>query len=687
VFDLIRVNLLRSALPVTACLLAALYVMIFPLQDYDTFWHLAYGRAMVETGSFINHEIFSYTAQGKYLGSHSQLAQVFLYLLWAAGGAKALLAFKLAAASLVFLLVVNTSRLFGVGTTAGGAMALAVLVMGMNRVVERPELFSILFQALLLWILFRSRKFDYPHRWLWCVPLILVLWDYLHGALYGLVVLCAFAGTEVCRQLVLPKLGFSRFADETPFPAVKRLIGWCLVSLAAMLLHPNGLLNYAHFWRVASAGAEYRMFGEFMPPHFAQFYPYWLFLVCALALILLGIRQVDLTALAVMVPFLYLSLTYNRAVLAFGLAAVPAVAQALAQVSHRLQNLRFRKILTALLVMVMLGGVLAYKKYYVIESHRFGLGVNDQVFPVGSVRFAVANNLSGNMYNMDAFGGYLSFMVSPQRKIFNYNQPGVFTALFDYLHKPETRSQWQINYAFVGTPEEINMFEHDGFIPVYWEPGGAVFVRNSAANADIINKYRVVYFRALLSEKELLAFGKDPRSADKFMREVSAYLAHRQDPRIVKVFAQLLRESPAVRDDRQRSELLAPVMKYNVDSVDLLAIQGEISYRTGDSARAETLFRQVLDCAPTNVPARIGLGYLLYDRKNFAEAQEHFSIVTREHPESADAHYAFGLASFRLCQRQQAREGFEKFLELAPASPYAGKAKAFLVNLETGCGS
>lgn len=45
---------------------------------------------MVEQGGFINHEIFSYTAQRAYLGSHSQLAQVLLYLVWVLGGVNGL---------------------------------------------------------------------------------------------------------------------------------------------------------------------------------------------------------------------------------------------------------------------------------------------------------------------------------------------------------------------------------------------------------------------------------------------------------------------------------------------------------------------------------------------------------------------------------------------------------------------
>lgn len=673
-----------SILAMGGCLALALYVLTFPLQDYDTFWHLAYGRAMVETRTYIDYEIFSYTAAGKFVPGQSQLAQVLLYLLWAAGGAGLLLGFKLVVAAVAFFLMVRMARLTGADTVTGAFLALAVLVAGMGRVVERPEIFTILLQTLLLWLLFQARSVGYPHRWLWPVPPLMLCWDYLHGGLFGLIILLAFVGAEVCRELALPKVGIDRFVQKTlPPNAIRRLLGWFAATLLVMLAHPNGLLAYKHIWRVRSDPA-FRMFAEFMPPFHAQFTPYWLLLAAALIVILLCIRRIDPTALAVMLPFLVMSLNYNRAVLAFGIAAVPATAQALACVGERLRSVRWSRPVAALCATTLFGAVLAYKQFGVIETHRFGTGVSDLVFPVGSVRFVMENDLPGNMYNMDAFGGYLAFMAGPERKIFNYNQPGVFSALFDYLHKPETRAQWEINYAFVGRAEEVNMFRADGFVPVYREPGSAVYLRDNAANAGLISKFQVRYFNPLLSAQELAVYGKDPRTAETLLREISVYLAYRHDPRIAGIFAQLLR-GPAVKDDRKKSEWLAPVLRYNADTEELLAVQGEIYYRRGEPGRAEELFRQVIARAPSNVPARIGLGYLLYDRKQFADAQSRFAAVTAEFPAVAEAHYGLGLASFRLCQRQQARKAFETFLALAPESPYAGKAKAFLANLDADC--
>lgn len=674
-----------STLLLMACLALLSYVLTFPLQDYDTFWHLAYGRAMVASQTIINHEIFSYTAYGKDLESHSQFAQVILYALWVAGGAHALLAFKLAIAGAAFLLVVKTSRLFGADLAEGAVLALAVFVMGMSRIVERPELFSIILQALLIWLLFRARKVDYPHLWLWSIPPIMVVWDYLHGAMYGLIVLSTFVGAEVFRQIVLPKFGISRFALETTSrAAVNRLLGWSLATIVFMSAHPNGLLNYLNTMRVLPAESKFRMYGEFTPPDFVQFYPYWLFLACVVILVLLCVRQIDLTALVMILPFLYLSLNFNRAVLAFGIAAVPATAQALHHACIRIRSYRFGTSMLAVLLFLLLVTVIVYKRFYVIDSFRFGTGISSRVFPVGAARFIKAHNLNGNMYNMDGFGGYLAFFLGPERKIFHYNQPVVFTALYDFVHKPASRQQWHINYAIAGKPEELGMFENNGYKPVYWEPTSVLYLKETTENGPVLDRFAVEYFRPLLPDRDLLALGKHPKSAHKVLQETSTYLAYRQDARIADLFAKMLREAEFLHES-QKLGLLADTLQHNEQSAALLALAGELSFKVGDMDGARSYFVKVLELDPGNFAAGIGLGYVLYEQGQFASAVRRFDLLVGNHPQAADAHYALGLAAMRLCDRETAGRGFEAYLKLAPDTKYSSRVKGYLENPDAFC--
>lgn len=576
------------------CVIAALYALIFPLQDPDTFWHLAYGRAMVTEGRFINHEIFSYTAAGQYLGSHSQLAQVLLYLLWLGGGANALLGFKLLIGLATFLLVMRTAQLFAVGRITAAMLALLVILAGMSRFVERPELFSILLQAFLLLLLFGYGRGAYGVRALWILPVMLVVWDYLHGALFGLVILLTFTLGETLKTCLAPKIRFFAgwSARALTMERLKPLWLWSGMTLVAMSLHPNGLFNYTHFLRVSSKAAEYAMYGEFMPTEFIpQFFWFWICMVIVLALGALCLRRLDLTALMIILPFLYLGLKYNRATLAFALAAVPLLAHSLAMVDARLKAVRWWWGGALALPVVVLLAVPYYKEVYGPDIFRLGNGLNENAFPVGSTRFIADVGLNGNMFNTDGAGGYLAFFLAPQRKIFNYNQPGVFTALTEYVHKPASRSRWDIRYALVDDAKGYTMFLREGFVPVYWEPNAMVLLKPMPEQAALLEKYKIRYFEPLKSTEQLVELSKKSWVAPRLCEEISIYLTYRRDERLAELLGKLLRPAnPDVQVElAQRRSWLESALRENQGNLSLVQTLGDVAYQQDDLARRRLL--------------------------------------------------------------------------------------------------
>jgi len=665
------------------CLVAVLFALTFPLQDPDTFWHLAYGRAMVAQGAFINTEIFSYTANGAFLGSHSQLAQILLYLIWLAGGVNALLGFKVLIGAATFFLVNRTARLFGPGAVAADLLALLVLLAGMSRFVERPELFSILLFATLLLLLFGFAKGAFSSRVLWALPPVLVLWDYLHGALYGLVVLLLFVAGESLKALVVKR--YPAFCWGQPLPAgrLKALWTWCGVTLVAMAAHPNGLLNYAGIFRVSSNTAEYAMYGEFMPTQFiAQFFWFWVVAGIAVALCGLCCRRLDLTALLVALPFLYLGLKFNRATLFFAMASVPLIAHCAAVVGARLATTgRWRRV-ALLLPVLVLAAVPYYKQVWGPDFLRFGHGCNPIAFPVGSARFVKDVDLKGNMFNSDGVGGYLAFVLGPQRKIFNYNQPGVFTALTDYMHRPETRQRWNIAYAIIADAKEYTMFIRDGFVPVYREPNAMVLLKVTPEHAALLERFKIRFFDPLKTPAELERMSQNPYVAARLGQELSVYLTYRHDPDLATLLARLLNpDNPAlsVALDQRRAWLEA-ALKGNGEESSLLLGLGLVAYRQGDLAGAGSCFDAVLKSNPADISALMNRGYVYYDSGAYPQAAATFAQVVAEVEGLADAHYAWGLAALRSGDKAVAQREFERFLQLAPDSPRAAKVRQLLMN-------
>ena len=76
--------------------LIAAFLAIYPLANFDIFWHLANGRVMLEEGRIVNEEVFSYTARGVAFNNHEWLAQVIFQLIYDLGGGNALIFFKAA---------------------------------------------------------------------------------------------------------------------------------------------------------------------------------------------------------------------------------------------------------------------------------------------------------------------------------------------------------------------------------------------------------------------------------------------------------------------------------------------------------------------------------------------------------------------------------------------------------------
>lgn len=578
--------------------LVVILLATFPIQDYDTFWHLAYGRAMVESGQFINHEIFSYTAAGQPLGSHSQLAQVLYWLAWAAAGANGVILLKLAVLLAVAGLLLRLARVAGADLPWAAFCAAFTLFVAHSRLSARPQVFSYLCLVLLVLLLQGYRQRGWPIRSLWALPLLMIVWDYLHGTVYGLVYGGAFLAGETLGYLLARRGQLASLPPALDRVRLRPL--WILAgaTLLAMLLHPNGLLDYSGFWRVLGNSETFKMYGEWASPTWADFPAFWIYFGLLALLVLFNLKRLALSDWLVLIPFTYLVLNYNRAVMAFMIVSLPvfvACARRLAERLPPLRNLapRWSTLACVLAFAVITGFTVEEACFRPGHYFAFGTGVNENIFPVGSVRFVAENGLSGNLYNMDGFGGYLAFSLAPERKIFHYNLPVVFDALPNFVHKPETRAQWEINYAIIGRKDELDMFKRDGFVPVYWEPTAMVLARPSGQNRSLLEQHRLNFFKPLLPPAQLRSMAAQPAIAPRLFTEWADYLAYRGDPELADLLGELLLESRLAVPPAVMAKRLTLALRHNPASLTLAAAQGVYLYRTGDVTGAKSRFETV----------------------------------------------------------------------------------------------
>src|SRR5579862_6491630 len=204
------------------------------VADPDTWQHLASGRFIVEHRRFPFPDPFSFTTamvKPAYAGEeatrefnikHELVAQILLYLSYAAGGFAGLILFRCAllavCCALVGLAAWHRTHAFY------GALVAAVLT-GMVAVhfrADRPYLFTFVYLAATIAIL--------EYRRFWILPPLFLLWANTHGGfVMGWVVLGAYCAESL----------FLRWRGKTPADW-RRLCMIAAISILVCGLNPTG---------------------------------------------------------------------------------------------------------------------------------------------------------------------------------------------------------------------------------------------------------------------------------------------------------------------------------------------------------------------------------------------------------------------------------------------------------------
>ncbi len=555
----------RDHLALLGAWLCALVIVLYPIFDYDLYWHLANGREMVQNGRIISEDVFSFTHFGEKFENHEWLSQIIWYLIWHNLGLYGLLGFKLLVTSLVVLLLYRTIRIAGGQPGLAAVLCVFAVLAGLYRYIERPELFSLLNTTLVSFILFGFRAGHLSRRLLWLVPLILVVWDWLHGSVYGLALFALFVAGENAKHF-FPVLRHGQTLAREHLAYLNRCFA---VAILAMLANPFGLRSYGIFIEFMSkkdvVDTASRIM-EFMPINWAEFKPYILLFAWAVLLSLRHIRRLDITQLLVLLVFGCGALRYSRVTGVAAIVLAPVIAS-LTMTGVRNAKGKLETNLHAVTVVLAAAFIAGYgyiAKFRDVSPQSFGYHVDEGYLPVGSVRFVKAAGLTGNLYNTGHFGGYLSFYLAPERKIFQYNLPKVFGDTYRFASHPEELAQWNINYAIVANPDELaTLFPARDWARIYRDPGGILVVRRTPQNQELISQYEIRHFHPMMPDDGLRARAGNPDVVPRLAFEMGAYLAYRKDKRIAGLWEEILAAQPNLRNQPDIQRLLQQAQEYN----------------------------------------------------------------------------------------------------------------------------
>jgi tetratricopeptide (TPR) repeat protein len=519
-------------------------------------------------------------------------------------------------------------------------------------------------------------------KYLFIIPPVLVVWDFLHGALFGWALFGAFVAAETLR-FALPLLRRQAAPEDTR--AIIWLWAAMLVSLAASLISPWGIRSYELFRMVFAKSQVYNLTSEFLPTPFGvnMFLPFWA-IMCVTALAMLaGFRQVRLSHVFVLVPLAYAAVRFNRATALFPVVCVPVLAYYLVRLRHVFPALipnRAGMAATALLAAGLM--IFTVQAKFLLPGYPLKLdtGLHEQSYPVGPAAFIKDVPLSGNMFNMGNTGGYLAYQLYPEHKIFLYNFPILFDEVFSKINDRGILDEYDISFAVSGNDYMLGlMFKGEQWIPLYWDKNHVLLVRDTPANRPVIGQYGLDLYKPGVKKGELKQYESTPYMLPELSREVARMLRFKGDNDRAAYLSNLLLRPDNPIGPPEAIALIDTAISTTPKSAALFYAKGMTLYlKLRDPAGARAALERATELSPRMEPAHINLGFALIDLGEHAEAAAHFGKAVSINAENPKAHYGLALASDLIKDYPAAARHWEQFLILDPDSRFASRAKARL---------
>jgi hypothetical protein len=414
-----------------------------PMMGADLWWHLAAGRHIVETGNVLGlTDPWSYTFEGKPWLHHEWLADV-LYHGWASlFGLDSLAYWKWGVIVATYLLLMRALRRITQSPAAGFVAAVTALACGAAFLDVRPHLYSLCGFAIVLNLTLTRER---PS---WALPAVFLVWANIHGGF--------FFGLMALGLASLPSV-FRGGMDGLRRAAL--IFGACVLASAAT---PNGFEAFYYPIKYAfDETSPFRGLGEWHPPFEpggirSDAYPYVIAVFAGSALAVLARRhlrndlRISVAGLGLGLLTLAMSLRSRRFIPLFGMAEAlvlaPVVAELVTVARRRAATLplpRVRPYLAPALAIAL--GVFWLWPYPKSGKVAFHYLTSEGSFPVEIMNFVEVNRISGKVFAVYNWGGYLHLRTDGRLKVFI---DGRADTIFDaktynqYLHVLAGRRGW-----------------------------------------------------------------------------------------------------------------------------------------------------------------------------------------------------------------------------------------------------
>lgn len=506
-----------TLLALVAVAFSAAVIKPIVLTASDMGRHLTNGRLFLDSGMIATTNLYSYTHPDFPFLNHHWGSGVLFELARRFRGFVGVSLFGMGVVLLTAVLYLRTAWKNGSLWVTATAAFVALPVFA-SRAEVRPELFSYLLSAIFLWILFGVRGKTMSHRALWALPPLMLLWVNLHIYFFlGVGWMGAFVVDALFRAWRDP-------SNRSEHLLLARDLVLALVAACALTpLNPNGWRGAVYplfiFQNYAYAVAENQ---TVFAIERNGIYPPGLFVRIAWAALFISWiwrlwrdrREARLPDAALLILSLFVALISYKAIRNFSIFSyifVVAVSHAWSDVDIAKLFGRWTAAATAAIPTLALAAMVAlWPAYWLSVYGTFGLGVAPNV--LASIAFFKEYDLHGPIFNNYDIGGFLTYGLYPEERVFVDNRPEAYPGEFftdELLPMQMDENVWQRELAKNGF-DVIFFYRHDA---TRW--GQAFMLRrlqDPAWAPVFVDDYVLVFARRIPDFNEVIAQFEIPRS-------------------------------------------------------------------------------------------------------------------------------------------------------------------------------
>lgn len=438
--------------------------------DPDIWWHLKTGEWILTNGAVPWGDPFgNNTAELRWI-AYSWLSEVVFYLLDRLDSLLGL-RFLHGAVAMAMVGVLYVHARLASGKPRLALLFCALIVIPIFPWVARPQIFSFLFVAITMLLLWLSQHRDKRAWWL-LVPLMTV-WANLH--IYFVLGLCL-----IWLHIAWPWATWLIAGRTQSLPPLKGLVV-ALLATVAPLLNPYGPALYDEAFRLMAHGASdwpSEVITELQSPNFhdwpRQVFFVWVVLIF-LSFVFSG-RPVSTLHVLLYIGLLYRSLQYGRDTPYFVIIMLPIAVERYAGL-HNLAWQRLVSITQPLLMrlswpratlqwtiaLVATMAMVALPLRYRFLNEML-LQQRDFTYPAAAVDYLLKNRPEGPLYNELGWGGYLIYGLAPVYRVYIDGRTQLYSRSFWESHDLVRR----------GRPGWEGVLEESGARVILWRKDGTL---------------------------------------------------------------------------------------------------------------------------------------------------------------------------------------------------------------------